>query len=128
MSNLEIVQNAYEAFGRGDIESVLEALDPDVEWVESEVLPFGGSYHGPQAVAEEVFARMPGAWDKFELVPEEWIDGGDTVVMIGRTTLGKDGREETSRTAQVWKLRDGAVVRYESFQDTLSTARVLATA
>src|SRR3954447_8251301 len=128
MSNLETVQSAYQAFGSGDIEGVLAALDPGVEWIEPDVLPFGGTHRGPQAVAEEVFAQMPGAWESFDLAPEEWIDGGDTVVMLGQITISKEGREATMRVAQVWKLRDGKAVRFESLQDTLATARVLGTA
>ena len=50
MSNLAIVQNAYQAFGRGDIESVVAALDPDIEWIEGEIegLPYAGPHHGPR--------------------------------------------------------------------------------
>jgi len=60
MSNLAIVQNAYEAFGRGDIEGVVVALDPDIEWLEGEIegLPYGGAHHGAQAVVDEVFAQV----------------------------------------------------------------------
>jgi ketosteroid isomerase-like protein len=33
VSNLEVVQRAYEAFGRGDVEAVVAALDPQIEWM-----------------------------------------------------------------------------------------------
>ena len=55
----------------------------------------------------------------------EWVDGGDTIVMLGELTSQKDGREATQRVAQVWTVRDGRAVRFESFQDTLQTARLL---
>ena len=45
--------------------------------------------------------------------------------MLGRVTIRKDDREATSRVAQVWTLRDGRAVRFESFQDSQATARVL---
>ncbi len=127
MSNLAMVQNAYEAFGRGDIEGVVAALDPDIEWIEGDIegLPYGGAHHGAQAVVDEVFAQIPATYDSFELEPQEWVDGGDTVVMLGRVTIRKDDREAASRVAQVWTLRDGRAVRFESFQDSQATARVL---
>jgi len=127
MSNLAMVQNAYEAFGRGDIETVVAALDPDIEWIEGNIegLPYAGPHHGAQAVVDEVFAQIPATYDAFELVPTEWVDGGDVVVMLGAVTTRKDDREATSRVAQVWTLRDGRAVRFESFQDTHETARVL---
>jgi ketosteroid isomerase-like protein len=127
VSNLETIQELYGAFGRGEIEPVLAALAPDVEWVEGDIdgLPYGGVHHGPEAVGRDVFAQMPNAYDSFELVPREWVDGGDTIVMLGRVTVCLDGRESTQSVAQVWKFEDGRITRFESFQDTLATARVL---
>ena len=130
MSSLEIVQKTYEAFGAGDFESVMAALDPDVEWIEGNIegLSYAGTHHGSDAVLQNVFAVLPTTYDGFELAPEEWVDGGDTVVMLGRITTRKDGREQTSRLAQVLKVRDDKIVRFESFQDTHAAARVLGTA
>ena len=103
------------------------ALAPDVEWVEGDIegLPYRGAHHGPEAVGRDVFAQIPGAYESFELVPQEWVDGGDTIVMLGRVTVRLDGRESSQRVAQVWKFQDGKITRFESFQDTLATARVL---
>jgi ketosteroid isomerase-like protein len=127
VSNLELVQELYGAFGRGDVEPVLAALSPDVEWVEGEIegLPYRGTHHGPEAVGQNVFAQIPATYESFELAPEEWVDGGDTVVMLGRLTLRVDGREASQRVAQVMTFQDGKIVRFESFQDSLATARVL---
>jgi ketosteroid isomerase-like protein len=110
MSNLEQIQELYGAFGRGEIEPVLAALAPDVEWVEGDIegLPYRGVHRGPEAVGRDVFAQMPGAYESFELVPQEWV-----------------GRESSQSVAHVWKFQDGKVTRFESFQDTLATARVL---
>ena len=117
----------YGAFGRGDIASVLAALAPDVEWVEGDIegLPYRGAHHGPDEVAQNVFSQLPGVYEAFELVPEEWVDGGDTIVMLGHVTVRLDGRESTQSLAHVLKLKDGKITRFESFQDTLATARVL---
>ena len=127
MSNLEQIQELYGAFGRGEIEPVLAALAPDVEWVEGDIegLPYRGVHRGPEAVGRDVFAKIPGAYESFELVPQEWVDGGDTIVMLGRVTVRLDGRESSQSVAQVWKFQDGKITRFESFQDTLATARVL---
>ena len=53
------------------------------------------------------------------------IPGGDTIVMLGRVTVRLDGRESSQRIAQVFTVEDGKVTRFESFQDSLATARVL---
>jgi ketosteroid isomerase-like protein len=127
MSNLEMVQKVYEDFLTGNIESVMGALDADVEWIEGDIegLPYAGTHHGSAAVLENVFMAIPMTYDSFELAPEEWVDGGDTIVMLGRITTQKDGREASGRLAQVLTVRDGKIVRFESFQDTHAAARVL---
>ena len=131
MSNTEVIQGVYEAFGRGDIESVLGALHPEIEWVEPEIegLLYGGTHRGLDAVAEEVLAVIPQTWDEVELQPEEWIDGGDTVVVLGQfNARGKGGREGSWRFAHVWKMRDGKGARVEPFVDTLAELRALGSA
>jgi ketosteroid isomerase-like protein len=80
----------------------------------------------PVALQDDPVARVrQGAYDSFELVPQEWVDGGDTIVMLGRVTVRLEGRESSQSVAQVWKFQDGKIARFESFQDTLATARVL---
>jgi ketosteroid isomerase-like protein len=131
MSNLEVIQGLYEAFGRGDIAAVLEALDPEIEWVEPELegLLYGGTHRGLEAVTNEVLALIPQTWEKVELQPEDWIVGGDAVVVVGRfNARGKGGKEGSWRFAHVWKMRDGKGVRVEPFVDTLAEQRALGSA
>ena len=33
MSNVDVIKNAYEAFGRGDVPAVLGAMHPEIETV-----------------------------------------------------------------------------------------------
>jgi ketosteroid isomerase-like protein len=128
MSNVELIKNMYAAFELGDIDSVLGAFHPDIEWVEPEVegLAYGGVHRGRDVVAGSVLGQMAQTWEAFELAPEEWIDGGDTVCVLGqfKARVG-GGREGSWRFAHVWKVRDGKAVRQESFFDTLAEWRLL---
>lgn len=82
-TNLEIVRDIYDAFGRGDIPAVLAVLAPDIEWTEAKGFPTGGTYHGPEAVVESVFKRLGKEWRGFKAVPEEFLATGDAVVVLG---------------------------------------------
>ena len=84
MGNLNSVQSVYDAFAKGDISRVLGFLSPDIEWTEAEGFPYGGTYVGPNAVLEGVFMRLGTEWEGFAAVPDEFIDGGDTVVVLGK--------------------------------------------
>lgn len=120
MSNLKSVQSVYESFSTGDIPAVLGFLSPDVAWTDAEGFPYGGTYHGPQAVLEGVFMRLGADWESFTAVPDEFIDGGDSVVALG-TYSGKyraTGKSFKAHFAHVWKIKDGKAIRFVQYVDT----------
>ena len=125
--NLAAVQDLYAAFGRGDIPAVLGAMSPDIVWNEAENFPYadGNPYRGPEAVLHGVFARIGADWDGFSVVPEELIDGGDTIVMLGRYTGGHkaSGGAMDAQVVHVWRMKDGKAVGFQQYADTLHVAR-----
>jgi ketosteroid isomerase-like protein len=125
--NLEAVRSLYEAFGRGDIQAVLALLSPDIEWTEAEGFPYGGTHTGPDAVLEGVFMRPGTEWEGFAAVPDEFIDGGDTGVVLGKYsgTYKATGKSFRANFAHVWKVRDGKAVRFVQYTDTLLVQRAL---
>ena len=84
MSNLESVQGLYAAFAKGDVPAVLGFLEANIAWTEAEGFPYGGTYNGPNAVLEGVFMRLGSEWDGFAAVPDEFIDAGNTIVVLGQ--------------------------------------------
>ena len=127
MSNLDKIKAVYDAFAKGDIPSVLEALSADVDWTEAEGFPYGGTYHGPKAVLEGVFMRLGTEWHRFAAVPHEFIDGGDTIVALGKYsgTYKLTNKSLSADFAHVWKLREGKAVRFVQYVDTLLVQRAL---
>ena len=57
---------------------------------------------------------------------EQIIDGGDTVVALGRYTATNNstGKALDSQFAHVWGFRGGKVVRFQQYADTAQFARV----
>ena len=127
MTNIDSVKALYQAFAKGDILSVVGFLSPDIDWTEAEGFPLGGTYHGPNAVLSGVFRRLGSEWDGFAAVPEEFIDGGDTVVALGKYsgTYRVTGKSFQANFAHVWKLQDGKAVRFIQYTDTLLVDRAL---
>lgn len=127
--NAERIRAVYDAFGRGDVPAVLGSFDPEIVWMEAENFKYAdrNPYRGPQAVAEGVFMRIAQDLDNFRVNVEEIIDGGDTVVALGRYTgSGKrTGQPLNAQFVHVWRLRDGKVVRFQQYADTAQLARVI---
>ena len=126
MTNGEILSSLYEAFATGDVPTVLGAMDPNIEWNEAEGFMYGGTYRGPNAIVENVFMKLATEWEGFSVVPDKIIDGGDgTVVSLG-TYSGKylkTGKSMSVPFAHAWEFRDGKIVWFRQYLDTLVVAR-----
>lgn len=120
MSNADIIRTHYDASDRGDLDGMLAPLAADVRWTEAAGFPYAGTYVGPDAVAENVFARIAADWDDYTLAVDEVVDGGDTVIGIGTYsgTHKRTGRFFAARVVHVWRLENGEVVAFEQFTDT----------
>ncbi len=120
--NSEIVRGFYEALGRGDVASALGMLDARVEWNEAENFLYADKspYIGPQAIVEGVFARLGAEWDGFSATPEQILDAGDTVVVLGRYRgiYKKTGIAVNAQLVHVFTVKAGKIVRFQQYTDT----------
>lgn len=125
--SVEVLKGAYEAFGRGDVPAVLGAMTDDIEWYEAEGMPYGGLYHGGEAVVQNVFGPITTDIPDFTVAPEDFIGSGDTVAVVVRYTgTGKaTGKELDLRVVHVWDVRDGKIARFRQFADTAKFLEVV---
>lgn len=75
-------------------------------------------YRG-QAGLRRLLEEIREVWGEFRVTPERFVDAGDRVVVIesirGRGRAG--GVEVESRSASIWTLADGQVLRMETLYD-----------
>jgi uncharacterized protein len=122
---VQIVQQAYEAFGRGDISGVLGVLADDVDWSVTEAIPHGGRFHGRDEVGR-FFRGIGENWEEgFSVEVDETVDGGDQVVTLGRAsgTLRGGGGDASYGFAHVFTVRDGQITRFREYADPDATLR-----
>ena len=103
--NERIVFELYQAFAEGDTDTILEIIDPDVVWIESEGIPYGGTFVGRDAVFEGVFGKIAAEWVGFTAEVDEVFSARDGRVV----TLGQDsgtyiatGKRMTAPTEPIW--------------------------
>ncbi|WP_154325924.1 MULTISPECIES: nuclear transport factor 2 family protein [Haloferax] len=125
-TNVEILESAYEAYNRGDIDAVLSVFSEDIEWIEPDGAPSPGSHIGPDAVLNDIFMETMATFEDLSVEPERFIDGGDTVVGVGRFR-GKD-RESGNRFdvsfAHICDMKDGKITKCVNSTDTAAMLRV----
>ena len=128
--NVDVIRGLYDSFGRGDVPAVLGQMDQQIEWREAENFVYAdrNPYVGPQAILEGVFARLGSEWEGFTVTPEEWLDAGNHVVVLGTYTgrHRETGREVRAQFAHVWGVRGGGVVRFQQYTDTKQFAEAVA--
>ena len=125
--NVDVIQGAWDAFGRGDIDKATAVADASAEFAAPDTLPWGGTYSGPEGWAD-LLASVVGNFDKFEAKPEKVLGADDDhVIVVARMTgRTKKGDEVENEVVWVYKMRNGQVVRGDAFTDTASLRDALA--
>ena len=67
-----------------------------------------------------MFGAFDDTWDNWRFQIEQYLDAGDTVVVIGRyeATCRATGKPMRSPAAHVYDTADGKITRFRQFTDT----------
>lgn len=127
MSNTEAVQVIYEAFGRGDVETILDTLDDAVEW-ETAVPVSGVPWLQPRRGKANVvgFFESLGSLEITRFEPHTIFDGGDKgFVLIAFEATAHGKRYCFPNNGHLWQFNAvGKVVKYDHVTDTAQMMRM----
>ena len=123
MSGAKLLESLYEAFGRGDMPTVLGAMAPGIRWHEAEgnpYMPSGDAWVGPDAIVANLFAKLGEEWDGFAVHTASFHDAGDTVTVEGRYSgeYKETGKPFDAQFCHVWSLADGKITKFQQYVDT----------
>ena len=117
--NVERLRWLYAEWAKGNLWALREVADPNIEWEWTESLAslYGGPrvYRGLEEIGAATLEWLA-AWDSYWMTAEEFIEAGDTVVVLMR--LHAQAPDTThvleQQVAAVWTMRDGRAlsVRY----------------
>ena len=116
--NKQLVMQAYEMYKNKDIKGILALQDEKVEWIspESDYIPFAGSYHGRDQVAQ-FFSKLEQAQDAIQFEPQTFIAEGDKVVVTGIASwhVKATGQTYDNPWAHIFTIRDGKIIRLQQY-------------
>lgn len=118
------VAGIYEAFGRGDVDAILDALDDDIEW-DVGVRDTGLEYLRERHGKEEVAGFFPALMSTVELTHFEPLAicvGGDYVTVPVRHAGNIIGGGEVPMTMETHIWRFGPNGKVASFQHVFDYA------
>ena len=128
--NIETIKTIYEAFGRGDVDSILEQCIDDVDWGSDaaiEVAPWHGIKHG-KAELPTFFEGIAQTGPVTEFTPLSFAsnDDGDVMVFLRYAfTVTATGKDVATNLHHYWRFRDGKVAYYRGSEDTALIASAL---
>jgi hypothetical protein len=120
--NTKIVQEMYAAFKAGDIQSLLNRVSEDIDWMiqgPTEISPLMGTRRGRDQVAE--FFRKIDEVEEVQLFePRDYIAQDDKVAVFGhyKARVKATNRIAESDFVHLFVLQDGKVVKFRELFDT----------
>lgn len=114
----QALREAYAALNRNDIPAIVQAFDPQIEWIEPAEYPSGGTYQGIAEVKAHL-SQARGTWAEGSCEPERFIVASDKIIVFVhvhvRLKNEKDWRE--GRLADVYTFRKGKAIHVRLFAD-----------
>ncbi|HEV7808525.1 MAG TPA: nuclear transport factor 2 family protein [Solirubrobacteraceae bacterium] len=121
-SDVELLCRAWDAFERGDVAAVTDALDPQVRWYAAGDPDGDGACHGrEEAVAFIRRALADGVTAELLDVPE----AGERVVAVIHTHAPPEWERSPDPHGELVTVRDGKIVEmvvYATVEDALAAA------
>jgi ketosteroid isomerase-like protein len=117
-SSQQVVRSMYDAFSRADIQTILNALDEQIDWRAPDNLPHGGHFTGREAVGR-FFEGIGQQWESLAVDVEDVLGDGDRVVVLASIhgRLRATGKDTGYAAAHAWTLRDGTPIRFSETVD-----------
>jgi ketosteroid isomerase-like protein len=118
--NVEIVRRSQEAFLAGDIQTALDALDPEIEWHATVGgIDQGRVYKGREEVVQ-AFVEYFENWERMEMRVDKYIDAGGDEVVVFHHEVAKgraSGAVVETDTGSISTIRNSKIVRVRAYMD-----------
>jgi hypothetical protein len=110
--NGELIRSGYEAFSKGDMETIAKIFGPDIRWSVSGRNRISGTYNGQ----EETFAffgkLMELSDGTFSVAVHDLLATDDHVVVLVKESASRDGKSLEADDVHVWHLANGKAVEF----------------
>jgi hypothetical protein len=125
--NIELIQEVYAAFGRGDIAAVIESMSPTVTIGivgRRQDAPFLGIFDDGKAGGAEFFKQLAAAQEFHSFEPLRFLAAEDKVFIWGRYrwTMRQSGVTKESEWLHEITVQDGKLEAWRGHNDTAMLA------
>ncbi|MBA3418727.1 MAG: nuclear transport factor 2 family protein [Geodermatophilaceae bacterium] len=104
---VELLRQAYDAFDRGDVETVLSMLHEDVVWHIKGLGALDGDYQGPQAVMGFLGQSAAETEGTLKINVHDILGNDEHGVVLATVHASRNGKTLDSQIVHVVHMRDG---------------------
>jgi uncharacterized protein len=122
MNKVEMLKVVYKSFNKRNYDMLLSLLHEDIIWKEGVGTDQEITLTGINEIKHHVISQIPMHWDIFEIVPEEYLQANDTVVVLTKYFVKEklSAKELTTGAAHVWKFKDEKAIELIAYINTVS--------
>lgn len=110
--NEELLRKGYDAFAKGDLDTVLSVFDDNIRWHIQGNSPIAGVYTGHDQVTGffgKVFELSGGT---FSLEIHDMLANDEHAVVLVRERAEREGKTFASTEAHVWHISNGKATEF----------------
>lgn len=126
-TNLDIIRATYEGVAAETGKNLMASLADDVVWTEAAGFAYAGTYHGPQAIIDNVFQRLTNEWIDYQAKVHTYLSEGDHVAAFGVYSgiYRKTGIAMKATFAHLDRLKEGKIISMEQYVDSATVVRAM---
>ena len=114
--NRDLIKRAYDAFGRGDIPTVLGILDKQIRWHVPGESPLSGDYSGHEEVLGFFKKCMELSEGTLRIDLHDIVASDARVFVLCTLSATRSGQSGEFLAVHVWRMVDGHPVELREFQ------------
>ena len=114
-ANGALIENAYDAFSRGDLQGAIAAFAEDILWHVPGHGPLSRDYRGHAEVLGFFGHFMQLSGGTFRLRVDDVLAKGDRVVVLCTESARRGARTWSSPQIHVWTVKDGKATVFEEY-------------
>jgi ketosteroid isomerase-like protein len=111
--NVDLVRRLYEAFDERDLQGMMAVTSPDLEWFPPQTASMvqrAEPYRGHEGL-RTYFADVDRVWRRLDIIPRDFRDLGDRVLVLGRVYgRGEGGYISDSPAGWLWRVEGGTII------------------
>lgn len=117
--NANTLSTIYDAFGRGDVDTIMGFMSDDIEFRISGRSPVSGDYSGKEEILGYIGKLMELSGGTFSLEVLDILANDEHGVTLTMERGQREDKTLENRAVHVWDMRDGKCAKFRGYNENV---------